>query len=134
MGFWNDKTTPMAYAFTVSSGKWITIVETRSFTLKAKKLFDDEGLKDLMAMLAQDPCCGVLLEGTGGIRKVRFGLEGRGKRGGARVVYYYHSDEIPLFLLTVFAKNEKDNLTAAERHALADVVDIIVAAYKGETS
>lgn len=52
---------------------------------------------------------------TGGVRKVRLGLAGRGRRGGARVVYYYHSDRLPVFFLTAYPKNEKASLTQAER-------------------
>ena len=65
------------------------------------------------------------MEGTGGVRKVRFAIGGRGKSGGARVIYYFHSDAIPAFLLTVFAKNEKENVTPAERNALVRMVEII---------
>ena len=62
------------------------------------------------------------MEGTGGVRKVRFAIGGRGKSGGVRVVYYFHSEAMPVYLLTLFAKNEKANLTKAERNALARLV------------
>jgi len=58
-------------------------------------------------MLARDPECGEIIQGTGGVRKVRVALPGRGKSGGARVIYYFHSERLPVFALTVFAKNEK---------------------------
>lgn len=54
----------------------------------------------------------------GGVRKLRWGVEGRGKRGGVRVIYYFHNETIPVFLLNVFAKNERANLTKAERNLL----------------
>ena len=57
-----------------------------------------------------------------GGRKVRVALAGRGKSGGARVIYYFHSDRLPVFALTVFAKNEMTNLTPAQRNAMAAVV------------
>ena len=63
------------------------------------------------------------------MRKVRWGLAGRGKRGGARVIYYYHSEQLPLFLLSAYAKNEKENLSAAERHAMKRLVQILLAGY-----
>lgn len=81
-------------------------------------------------MIASDPTCGVVMRGTGGIRKVRFAPTGRGKSGGTRVVYYYHSDVLPAFLLTIFAKGQKDNLTAAERHEFARIVQVTVETYR----
>ena len=63
--------------------------------------------------------CGAVLKETGGIRKVRFATGERGKSGGVRVVYYFHSEVMPVFLLTLFAKNEKDNLSKSERNSLA---------------
>ena len=80
-------------------------------------------------LLAADPLCGDLIQGTGGVRKVRIAAKGKGKRGGVRVVYYYHSEALPVFLLTVFAKNEKDNLTKAERNTLAKLVRILWDSY-----
>lgn len=68
----------------------------------------------------------------GGIRKVRFALRGRGKSGGVRVIYYYHGRNVPIFLLTLFAKNEKANLSKAERNALAAVARRIANAYGAE--
>jgi hypothetical protein len=76
-------------------------------------------------MIALDPECGVLIQGTGGIRKARFAVGGKGKSGGVRVIYYYHSESIPVFLLDVFAKNEKANMTKKEMNALADLVKIL---------
>jgi len=70
-----------------------------------------------------------LIEGTGGIRKLRWGRSGRGKRGGVRVIYYYHSELMPLYLLTLFTKNKQDNLSKAERNELEKLVDILVAAW-----
>lgn len=111
--------------------EFITVVETRAFELKAKKLLSSHERSELISLLAQKPMCGEILVGTGGIRKVRIGIEGRGKSGGARVVYYYHDSTFPLFLLTVFAKNEKDNLTKAERNDLAKFVKILIDSYRG---
>ena len=73
----------------------------------------------------------MVIKGTGGVRKVRVALEGRGKSGGARVVYYFHSEAIPLYLLTVFAKNEKANISKAERNALARLVELLKRAHLG---
>jgi hypothetical protein len=59
-------------------------------------------------------------------------LPGRGKRGGARVVYYFHSESFPVFLLSAYAKNQKENLTKAERNEIRRLVPMLTAGYPGE--
>ena len=76
--------------------------------------------------MASYPTAGDLIEGTGGVRKLRWARDGRGKSGGVRVIYYFHSEAMPLYLLTMFAKNERANLSKAERNALAGLVDLLV--------
>jgi hypothetical protein len=66
------------------------------------------------------------MEGTGGVRKLRWGRGGQGKSGGVRVIYYFHSEAMPLYLLTLFAKNERANLSKADRNDLAGLVEILV--------
>ena len=109
----------------------ITVVETPSFLkdVKRSRLSESEHL-ELIAFLAANPKAGVLMEGTGGVRKIRFSVEGLGKRGAYRAVYYFHSDEIRLFALALFAKNEKENLTQAERNELGALMPEIVKAYQ----
>lgn len=75
--------------------------------------------------LAAQPRAGDLIQGTGGIRKLRWARGGRGKSGGVRVIYYFHSDRIPLYLLTVFGKGEKADLSKGERNELAKLVDAL---------
>ena len=74
------------------------------------------GCAESSSDLAANPEAGDVMPETGGVRKLRWRAQGLGKRGGVRAIHYYHSDEIPLFLLNVFAKNEKANLTKAERN------------------
>jgi hypothetical protein len=81
---------------------------------------------DIINYLAAHPKAGDLMEGTGGIRKLRWGRGDSGKSGGVRVIYYVHSEQMPLYLLTLFAKNERANLSKAQRNELADLVDILV--------
>ena len=66
---------------------------------------------------------------TGSVRKLRWAREGMGKRGGARVIYYYHNEQLPVFLLTAYAKNRKANLSQAERKAMRRLVPILLAGY-----
>ena len=70
------------------------------------------------------------MAGTGGFRKFRFAREGMGKSGGARVVYVYNYERYPVFLITVFPKNKKANLTKAERNALNKRADTIFTNYR----
>ncbi len=100
----------------------ITVAETDAFRLKAKDRMSAAEIENVIDLLAADPFCGDLIKGTGGVRKVRIAVRGKGKSGGVRVVYYYYNETLPVFLLTVFAKKEKDNLTKAERNIMAIAV------------
>ena len=107
-----------------------TIVETPGYLAVAEKLFSPGERQDIVLKLAVDPECGDVLAGTGGFRKVRVARGGMGKSGGARVVYIFRNDTFPLFLITVFAKNQKANLTKAERNALRQRADSIFDHYR----
>jgi len=83
--------------------------------------------------LANHPLEGMVMQGTGGIRKFRWAFGNKGKSRGVRIIYYFHSQTMPLFLLTVFGKNEKANLSKAERNELAKFVNLLANNY-GETN
>jgi hypothetical protein len=104
----------------------ITIAEVPEYIRCAEKLLSGTERQDLLNYLAAHPKAGDLIEGTGGIRKLRWGRGGRGKSGGVRVIYYYHNDLMPIYLLTLFAKNEQDNLSKAERNELAKLVSVLI--------
>lgn len=80
----------------------------------------------MVEYLAARPKAGDLIEGTGGVRKLRWAWDCRGKSSGVRVIYYFHSESLPLYLLTMFAKNERANLSKSERNELAGLVDLLV--------
>ncbi|MEO9040614.1 MAG: type II toxin-antitoxin system RelE/ParE family toxin [Gallionella sp.] len=107
----------------------ITIAEVPEYIRQAEKLLTEAERQDVVSYLAAHPKSGDLIEGTGGIRKLRWGRGGRGKSGGVRVIYYFHSDLMPLYLITLFAKNEQSNLSKAERNEMAKLVDILVATW-----
>lgn len=71
--------------------------------------------------VAANPEGGAIVPGTGGLRKLRIALRGRGKRGGGRVIYWYHSEGKPVALLFVFAKNEAEDLSAGRRKLLTRI-------------
>ena len=107
-----------------------TVVEMPGYLRIAEAIFSESERERIVYMVAADPECGELMQGTGGFRKVRFGRSGKGKRGGARVVYILRSDAFPVFLVTAYAKNEKENLTKKERNDLAKRSDEIFARYR----
>lgn len=107
----------------------LTIAEVPEYIRRSEKLLTEEERRDIVDYLAANPKAGDIMEGTGGVRKLRWGRQGRGKSGGVRVIYYVHSELMPLYLLTLFAKNERANLTKAERNELAGLVDILVSAW-----
>lgn len=109
---------------------WHSVVELPGYVARASKLMNIVEQAEVITALAQDPEAGEVMVGTGGVRKVRVPLAGRGKSGGARVVTYYHDGTMPLFLLGIFAKNEKSNLSKAERNDLAKLVKTLVAGYR----
>jgi hypothetical protein len=98
------------------------------FTRSAVGILSTAEVKALIDHLAQKPRAGVLIPGTGGIRKLRWARSGMGKSGGARVIYYYHGERLPLYLLSVFGKNDKANLNKAETNELHKLVKLLVKA------
>jgi hypothetical protein len=95
------------------------VVETSGYLKDAEAIFTTQEREAMVTTIASDPECGEVMQGTGGVRKMRVGRGTRGKSGGARVIYIHHDASHPIFLLAAFAKNEKANLTKAERNELA---------------
>jgi hypothetical protein len=108
----------------------ISVVETPEFLSATRKLMSDEERILVVDYLAYNPTDGDLIPGTGGVRKLRWGLEGRGKRGGARVIYFHHDAGMPLFALTAFAKNERADLSQQDRNDFRQLTTLLVEAFK----
>jgi hypothetical protein len=108
----------------------ITIAETPPYSKKADRLLSTTERSELISYLSEHPKAGVLIEGSGGVRKLRWARSSSGKSGGTRVIYYYHSEIMPLYLLTMFAKNEKDNISKDEKAILAKLVKQLVAFWR----
>ena len=108
----------------------ITIVELPEYIRRADKILTADERSKLLYYLSENPEAGVVLKGTGGIRKLRWSSKGNGKSGGSRVIYFYYNTTLPLFLLTIFNKNEKINLSKSERNELAQLADVLVNNYK----
>lgn len=107
-----------------------TVVEMPEFQSRARRRMSDAERMSLISFLAANPTAGEKMAGTGGARKVRWAMGGRGKSGGIRAITFYSGPDVPVFLLTVFGKAEKSNITRAEANALKTILNSIVEAYR----
>lgn len=107
-----------------------TVVELAAFLKRAKAIMSDDERMEIVLFLAANPEAGIPL--GGGLRKVRVPRAGSGKSGGYRTIYVFGGPRMPLFLLTVFAKNEKNNLTRAELTAAIELSKQLVTNYGDE--
>lgn len=105
-----------------------TVIELDTFLRRAKAIMSDEERLGIVSYLAANPEAGVAL--GGGLRKVRVPRAGGGKSGGYRTLYVFGGMHMPLILLTVFAKNEKDNLSKAELATAVALSKALVASYE----
>ncbi len=96
------------------------------FLAATRKLMDDEERAELVEYLAYNPTVGDVIPGSGGVRKLRWGLAGRGKRGGARVIFFFHDMDMPLYLMTAYAKNERENLNQSEIKTIQEIAPVLV--------
>ena len=107
----------MAYIEAVSR-RLITVAETALFVRQAEDVWDDAEREAFVNFIAGDPEAGDMIPETGGVRKIRWSRAGTGKRGGTRVIYFYHDANRPLYLLMVYAKSRRENLTPDEKRAV----------------
>jgi hypothetical protein len=108
----------------------MTVVETPGFLRDAAAAMAEDERAEVVSFLAANPDAGDIMRDTGGARKLRWRAPGRGKRGGVRVIYYFYNESLPVFLLNIFAKNEKANLTQAERSEMKALLPRLVAGYQ----
>ncbi len=107
------------------------VIETPDYLSDAKALgLSAEERAIIVDRLARTPDAGDEMKGTGGARKIRFAGRGKGKSGGYRVVTFYGGKDIPIFLLCIFSKGEKANLSQAERNELKHILGSIADTYK----
>jgi hypothetical protein len=101
----------------------ISFVETRLFTRLVQAYLTDDDYARLQQMLAADPELGEVVSGTGGVRKVRWGVAGRGKRSGIRVIYFFRATQGEIWLLTLYAKNVIENIPAHILRQIRNEID-----------
>lgn len=110
--------------------KMITVVEFPHFLDQVGKCIEPEERDNLIDYVARNPVEGDEIPGTGGLRKLRWGGKGKGKRGGLRVIYYFYNESAPIFLLTVFGKGVQEDLTQEQKIKLTVLVKILKASCK----
>jgi RelE toxin of RelE / RelB toxin-antitoxin system len=97
----------------------VSVIEFPSYLRRADEFLSAGEQDAVVDLIAYEPTCGDLIPGTGGLRKVRIGRGGSGKRGGARVIYYFYNADFPVFIMALYAKNEKADLSAREKKEFA---------------
>ena len=107
-----------------------TVAETPTFSRQADKLFNEEERRALIDFLAENPLAGDEIPGTGGVRKLRVPAAGRGKRGGARIIYYYLNEAMPIYALLAYAKAAQSDLTPREKRTVTALAAALKAAWK----
>lgn len=112
-----DLYTPLAYILVM------VIIETTIFTRIINELMSDGQYRELQNAIVGNPEAGDLIKKSGGLRKLRWKLEGRGKRGGARVIYYWATADDQIYMLYGYAKNEQVDLTDDQLKALKAIVE-----------
>lgn len=113
----------LTWAAPVAHASAVVIVETRIFTRQILELLDDVDYRALQLELHERPTAGAVIQGSGGLRKLRWSASGRGKRGGLRVIYLWRPEVAKLLMLYAYPKSEKDDLTAMQLQALRRVVE-----------
>jgi mRNA-degrading endonuclease RelE of RelBE toxin-antitoxin system len=101
----------------------MTIIETPIFTRRLKTILDDDQYRELQNELITRPDVGKVIPGSGGIRKLRWGGSGRGKRGGNRIIYYWFSQQEVILMLLIYPKTEQDDLTPDQLRTLKNLVE-----------
>jgi hypothetical protein len=108
-----------------------TVIETADYLQDAKDAgLSAEEMVAIIEIISSDPKAGDVMVGTGGARKLRFGAGGTGKRGGVRTVHYFGGDDVPVFMLAIIKKGDRDNLSKAECNALRKELQGIADAYR----
>jgi hypothetical protein len=100
-----------------------TFIETRLFTKLADELLGDDQLSELQLYLSENPEVGDIIRGSGGVRKMRWAMPGRGKRGGMKVIYYLRSRQGQIGLLRLYPKNVADNISSTDLRSISEEID-----------
>jgi len=108
----------------------ITVAETQTFLRQAHDVWSDDEREAFIDFIARNPEAGDIIRDGGGVRKVRWGRQGTGKRGGARVIYFFHDLDTPLYLLLVYAKAVRTDLSPDAKKAVREFAERIKQAHR----
>ena len=114
-----DQLAPLAY----SSRLHNSVVETETYLAAARKIMSQPEMENVVAMISADPKSGDVIPASKGLRKLRIPLQGRGKRGGGRVIYWFYNEGYPAVLLWAYAKNAANDLTPSQRKSVTAIAD-----------
>src|SRR5690349_15026610 len=109
-----------------------TVAETSIFIRQAEQLFSPEEKSEVIDLLATNPLLGDEIPGTGGVRKLRVAARGKGKSGGARIIYYFYDEDAPIYALLAYGKGQKTDLTPDDAKAVAEFARRIKAIQRGK--
>jgi len=101
----------------------IVIIETRVFTRRIKEVMSDDQYMELQEALVNRPDVGPVIQGTGGLRKLRWNIKNKGKSGGVRAIYYWMANDEQIYMLYAYLKSEQENLTSEQKKALKRIVE-----------
>lgn len=101
----------------------MVFIETNVFTKQLAGYLSDNEYRELQGFLIEKPNAGDLIQGTGGLRKLRWGTGGKGKRGGIRIIYYWQTMQNQIYMMALYAKNEIKDLSAKEKKLLRQMVE-----------
>jgi len=108
-----------------------TVVETSEFLKCSKKIgLTDDERESIVDLIASEPLSGDEISGTGGMRKLRIASKDKGKSGGYRVITFFSGENIPVFLVTIYAKSQRENITDSEKNILKKLSAAITQAYR----
>jgi RelE toxin of RelE / RelB toxin-antitoxin system len=108
----------------------VSVIETDAYLSKAEKIMSAVEMEAVVLMISEGPTVGDVIPGTGGLRKLRIPLQGRGKRGGGRVIYWYYNAGYPAILLWAFAKNEASDLSPAQKKLLVVASEMFTSQFR----
>jgi len=103
----------------------VTVAETTAFIRQAAHIWSDEERSEFVDFIARNPEAGDVIPHSGGVRKVRWSRAGSGKRGGTRVIYFYHTGDMPLYLLLIYAKAQQENLSPEEKRTVQAIAGML---------
>lgn len=112
----------MIYTPMADKMRGMEFIETPTFTRLVTQLLTDDEYREMQNALVEDPERGDIIKGGGGIRKLRHAVQGRGKSGGVRAIYYWVKDDHQIYMLVVYPKSKKDDLTDKEVAILRELV------------